>query len=70
MNEIWIIVAVVILFVVFGLTRRGKSAGSCGCAGSCEGVKKQNLQIGQKPIASDSKLCREGDGEARKQDAE
>lgn len=45
MNEIWIIVAVVVLFVGFGLARRGKGAGSCGCAGACEGAKKQVTKV-------------------------
>lgn len=45
MNEIWIIVAIVILFVGFGLARRGKGAGSCGCAGACEGAKKQDTRV-------------------------
>ncbi len=45
MNELWIIGAVAILFVCFGLARRGQSAGSCGCAaGVCEGAKKKNTR--------------------------
>lgn len=70
MNEIWIIVAIVILFVGFGLARRGKGAGSCGCAGVCEGAKKQNLQIGQNPGDTRATACCEESHETSPKSAE
>lgn len=70
MNEIWIIGAVVILFVGFGLARRGKSAGSCGCAGACEGAKKQNLQISQNPGDPGATACCEESHETNSKNTE
>lgn len=72
MNEIWIIGAVAILFVCFGLAKRGQSTGSCGCAaGVCEGVKKKNLRITCKEthVADDAARC-DGKDATQKDNAE